>query len=930
MRKILMFTLLVFCFFTLFAKNEVFLIKGGKAKAVIVIENNNVSTKKAGEELQDMLQKRTGVKLAIISAKDPVPAGMIPVYLGLSAKTAGLGAEDKKIPYDGYFFKAAENYVVIAGRDNPQTDEAYAGHTFGNCNYELNYYAFGERGTLNGIYKSLEKYAGNRHYMPHELGDIVPKSPDFVLPVTQYIKYPAFAERHFYGTHFKTVSPHFLRWFYRLSAGGKNNYTCHSFRRMLKHKDTHPEYFALIGGQRDFARLSGAEGTGSLCLTNRGGIKAFAEYICDFFKANPNYSSFPVMPPDGLFKICECPDCSKLASPHLGDNGKFSNAVFHFVSEIAKEVAKTYPDKKIVCGAYDTYRVAPEFDLPSNLLVRVCYSRQELLDEKMLKEVREAIESYSRKKVGILVWTYDLWNHTPPMRGLPVFYPTLMQKDMQFNKKYGVEGEFCEATYCAGGGDPLVRRGQMAFPGVTHLNDYIRQQLLWDPDLNMKAVLDEYYTLFYGPAAPEMKEFWTSAERIFMKNGEAAMYTAEDLDLFTNLLKRAVAKCSPGSVYRKRVELIQKETNQFFPPMYAVRAKNRFFGVGFVNETIPMDYDINGVWKNARQYRLNFIDGKTVPSKDRTTLFALANKEGLALHIVANEPNMKKLVTNASKRDDGVAWLDDCYEIFLVNRNRRENRQYIITAGGQIFDGTRGIDMNIHDWTWNSGLKLKQSKTSGFHTTTVFIPWSDLNTNFKDMPEIMFQLFRRQTHGDHQKGDYQSLFVHLDRHFYSPEFFGKVKFFGPENRLLNGSFESLKDGKYPANWSQKDVLCKENPDTGKYCIRLNAINKKDVMVTSDDIPVQADTDYFLTLRHKGSAGFAYVRFFNANNKEIPDPERQYFFLENSANWKTGVCQGRVPAGAVKCKVSLRNFDGGKEGGTCFDTLEFRGGLEKVK
>ena len=102
------------------------------------------------------------------------------------------------------------------------------------------------------------------------------------------------------------------------------------------------------------------------------------------------------------------------------------------------------------------------------------------------------------------------------------------------------------------------------------------------------------------------------------------------------------------------------------------------------------------------------------------------------------------------------------------------------------------------------------------------------------------------------------------------------------------------------------------------------------MVTSDDIPVQADTDYFLTLRHKGSAGFAYVRFFNANNKEIPDPERQYFFLENSAKWKTGVCQGRVPAGAVKCKVSLRNFDGGKEGGTCFDTLEFRGGLEKVK
>ena len=415
-----------------------------------------------------------------------------------------------------------------------------------------------------------------------------------------------------------------------------------------------------------------------------------------------------------------------------------------------------------------------------------------------------------------------------------------------------------------------------------------------------------------------------------MKNGEAAMYSKEDLDLFVGLLKRAAAKCDPSSVYGKRIALIQSETDFFFKPMYAVRAKNRFFGVSFTEEKIPMEYDINGVWKHAREYRLNFIDGKTVSAENRTTLFALANKEGLALHIVANEPRMKKLVTKASKRDDGIAWLDDCFEIFLVNRNRRENRQYIITAGGQIFDGTRGIDMSIHDWTWNSGLKLKQTKTANAHITTLFIPWSDLNTTFKDMPEIMFQLFRRQTHGDTQKGDYQSLFVHLDRHFYSPEFFGAVKFFGPENRLKNGSFESVDSGKFPINWSRLDVLCTENPDSGKYCIRLNAVNKKDVMISSDFITVQPDTDYSLTLRHKGSAGFVYVRFFNAKNQEIPDPERQYFYLENKSAWTTEICQGRVPAEAVKCKISLRNFDGGKEGGICFDSLEFRGGMEYKK
>ena len=171
---------------------EVALIKGGKAKAVIVVEDaKNVTAQKAAEELQSMLEKRTGVKLQILSAKDPVPAGMIPVYLGLSDRTAKLGADTKKIKYDGYYFKATPNYVVIAGRDKPQMTERYYGHIFIYCNFKKNYYAYGERGTANGVYKSLEKYAGIRHYMPHELGHIIPKSADFSLPVKEYTDAPA-------------------------------------------------------------------------------------------------------------------------------------------------------------------------------------------------------------------------------------------------------------------------------------------------------------------------------------------------------------------------------------------------------------------------------------------------------------------------------------------------------------------------------------------------------------------------------------------------------------------------------------------------------------------------------------------------------------------------------------------------------------------
>ena len=49
--KRLLFALVLSLSFAVFAQ-DLFLVKNGKTKAVIIIENDNVSTKKAGEELQ--------------------------------------------------------------------------------------------------------------------------------------------------------------------------------------------------------------------------------------------------------------------------------------------------------------------------------------------------------------------------------------------------------------------------------------------------------------------------------------------------------------------------------------------------------------------------------------------------------------------------------------------------------------------------------------------------------------------------------------------------------------------------------------------------------------------------------------------------------------------------------------------------------------
>ena len=845
-----------------------------------------------------MLERRTGAKLKLLSAKEEIPAGMIPVYLGLSERTAKLGAEESKLKFDGYFFKATPEYVVIAGRDRPQTDERYYGHWFIVSDPKLGYYAFGERGTMNGVCKLLEKYAGIRHYMPGELGDVIPKSPDFLLPETEYTEAPAFRERYFYGCWFRDAGPDFLRWYYRLCSGGENNSINHSYGRMTKYRETHPEYFALIDGKRDLVGdRSTANRQGNLCLTNPEGIKAFAAMAQDFFDRNPNYTVFPVVPQDGTYKICECDGCRKLLSPQLGQEGKFSNAVFHHAKAIAEIVGKTHPGKRIGTLGYGYHLIPPEFDLPPNIAVRLCYQRQWLSSPEKKKMVEDSIRGYEAKNVPILVWTYPLFNHRPPFRGIPVVYPHILQENMKFNRDHGVIGEFSEATWFSGPGDQDLKSHRMGTPGLTHLNNYLRCQLLWDPDLDMESVLEEYYNLFYGPAA----------------------------------------KTDPASDYGKRVRLIQAETAPYFKTMRMLRDKGKFMSAGFVEEEIPLDYSLENVWKHAMEYTLTLKDGRTeIPKVNETKLYALANREGLGLHIVAGEPDLDKMVSQTTRRDDlENAWRDDCLELFLITADRNENRQYIITVGGQIVDGKRTVDLQTSDWAWNSGLKLKQTRGQGgtpemgkgVHTTTLFIPWSDLGYTFDTLPQLMIQLYRRQTHGSRETGTYYVLFPSMAFHNYSPEYFGPVKFIGPENRLENGDFSRLNEKGVPVGWRGAGTAVQDRPDPGKPGWKLSGVKGgNDQGLISGRIPVDPDTDYILTLRHSGSSLFVYTMFFDADGRRITDPSKQFFWSPCSAEPFTRTFQGRIPAGAAFCAVLLRNFDSSDEsGGASVGSVEFRGG-----
>ena len=277
-----------------------------------------------------------------------------------------------------------------------------------------------------------------------------------------------------------------------------------------------------------------------------------------------------------------------------------------------------------------------------------------------------------------------------------------------------------------------------------------------------------------------------------------------------------------------------------------------------------------------------------------------------------------------STRDEAPTWKDDGYEIFLIAKDRSVNLHYLITAGGNIMDGKRTVDVNIADWGWNSGLTLKQNQTKKVWNTMVFIPWSDLGMTVDTLKPLMFQIFRRQTSGNQVGAKYQVLFPAAGYHNYSPEYFGDLMLMPGKNNVKNGSFEQLDPNGYPTSWNKNGKIVNDAAD-GKNAVFFYANKGNLCDIASNFFPVTAGTDYILNFSHKGNAAFAYVLFFDAKNKVVTEPGAPLKYAGLNKNWKFLTFQGSVPKNAVKAKVILRSFLKKQEDGAFVDNVSLHTG-----
>ncbi|MFC1453981.1 DUF4838 domain-containing protein, partial [Verrucomicrobiota bacterium] len=545
---------------------------------------------------------------------------------------------------------------------------------------------------------------GVRFYMPNDkIGTIMPKLASIPLPELNKTLNPDFPCRYWVWYKYRSFPLEEILWARRLGINDSSGFYSgvHGLNRIHGQKEmqkAHPEYYAIIGGKRAFKT---DHGRGTPCLSSDGFFKETLNY-CRFMFDEMNRQTIDLMPGDGL-QECQCDICNKnKITP--------SERVWGFINRVATELYKTHPDRLVNCGAYGSYRELPDSidKFSPNVMISIYnYGRSCFLDPEAWSHYIKNMEKFQAKLAPGRIRRGEN-NLTNGRRGssigFPIIFPRAAAKDLTYlkGKSFG-DGAECPQY-----------RGHWTAPGVNHLALYVQACFLMNADQDINQVLNEYYSLFYGPAAKEMKEAFTYAEdnmavRDKSKSGGRRNITNVSLEVklrIRELLEKAKAKAGAG-IYAERIAKIISELKTRDEVIAEDQEKQRIMNE---RKTNPGAVAVEGAdLENAQQYTLkNLRTGE--PAKHPTTFKLGWDKNTLLIDITCNEPDMK-----------GVAIADPVYQgdyIAVALETPLYAPYYILHFGpdGKITDGNPGFKQ------WYSLSEVKVEKGADFWRLQIRIP----------------------------------------------------------------------------------------------------------------------------------------------------------------------------------------------------------------
>jgi hypothetical protein len=488
------------------------LVSAGKPAATIVIpEKPSSALEYAVKEFNDHLQLSTGAALPVV--KDGGAVNGPTIQIGATALSRQLGLAPEFLAPDSWVVRRVGEALILSGGDG---DHAVAPLT--------GYGGLQPFGTLYAVYEFLERAVGVRWYWPGDLGRVVPRHADLAVGNVRWQGAPSYDTRFCWYANLRDegyTDDEVWQWWRRMRWGGVGGSAIanHSFVGWNKlHGAAHPDWFAL---QRDGQRLNDPTLTGGLaghlCLSNPEVLAQVVAELRDYFDKNPATKYHSVMPGDSddLFH-CQCDKCRAMLRPAEGPSGIHSYAVWTFVNQVAAQLRPSHPDRIVTCCAYSSYaKVPPDVYFEPNVSVSLCASQfpAQVWNPAVKSEYAAWIGEWARKSPRVYVWDY--WNNPRyggGTLGAPAVYPHAIQ-EWFLAERGRVKGHAIELSDIAAGGQSINGWANWM---MDSLNVYVAMRLLWNMDQDVDGLLDEYYSSFYGPAGPLLRQFYGALEQAYL------------------------------------------------------------------------------------------------------------------------------------------------------------------------------------------------------------------------------------------------------------------------------------------------------------------------------------------------------------------------------------------------------------------------------
>lgn len=454
-------------------KDNLILVKEGKPAAKIVVpENPGEKEKKAAQLIQSYIYQMTGAGLPVVEEGQETKGAIISIgktRLNQQLRIKQANYPEKEIS----IVKRKGSIIHIAGND-----------------------AGSFSGTVRAAYLFLE-HLGCGFYGPAEHWKVVPKTQEIKVGNLDVSLSPAFSHRNI---SWPWSSEKFDREAWGL--GGVIGNHSHAYYRYIpaeKYFKEHPEYFALVGGNR---KAEGAQ----ICFSNPDVQKIIIERAREYFNQDPSRVMFSLSANDtGGF--CECEECNKLGKTPGEKSLAFANI-------IAKELRKTHPDKYVIFYAYWFTAKAPEnMKAEPGVFAMVINNscKAHSLSDSGCPGKKNWVENFLKwKDTGARLSVYEWyipgcnakeWGDTPFIPGESALI------DLRLWKKNQVEWIF----YQSGDGEK-----EENYP-IRWPMYYTIAKGMENPDVSYEQLIKQACDKLFGPASETMAEFYIELSKILNK-----------------------------------------------------------------------------------------------------------------------------------------------------------------------------------------------------------------------------------------------------------------------------------------------------------------------------------------------------------------------------------------------------------------------------